>query len=48
VVGRVASIDKKRNMYRGLAEKTDGNKPLGTPTGRWEDNSKMVKVMFTL
>ena len=48
MVGRVASMDEKRNMYRGLVEKPDGNKPLGTPKGRWEDNSKMVNVKFTL
>ena len=37
-------------MYRGLVEKPDGNKPLGTPTGSLEANNKMVKVKvkFTL
>ena len=42
MVGCAASIEEKRKMYRDLLEKPDGNKPLGTPTGRWEDNNKMV------
>ena len=47
-MGCVVSMEKKRNMYRSLMEKPDGNIPLGTPTGKWEDNNKMVKVKFTL
>jgi len=47
-VGYAASMEEKRKMYRGLVEKPDGNKPLGTSTGRWEDNNKMVKVKVNL
>jgi hypothetical protein len=30
-----------RGVYRGLVRKPEGNKPLGRPTRRWEDNIKM-------
>jgi hypothetical protein len=32
----------KRNAYRILVGKPEGNRPLGRPRHRWEDNIKMV------
>jgi hypothetical protein len=32
---------ENRNTYRVLAEKTDGKRPLGSPSRRREDNIKM-------
>jgi hypothetical protein len=32
---------EKRNAYRILVEKPEGNRPLGRPRRRWEDNVKM-------
>jgi hypothetical protein len=31
----------KRNAYRILMEKPEGNRPLGRPRRRWVDNIKM-------
>jgi hypothetical protein len=30
-----------RGLYRVLMEKPEGNRPLGIPRRRWEDNIKM-------
>jgi hypothetical protein len=30
-----------RSVYRVLVGKPEGNRPLGRPTRRWEDNIKM-------
>jgi hypothetical protein len=39
--GHVARMGKKRNAYRVLVGKPEGNRPLGRPRRRWEDNIKM-------
>jgi hypothetical protein len=31
---------KKRNAYRILVEKPEGNRPIGSPRRRWEDSIK--------
>jgi hypothetical protein len=37
----VAQMGEKRNVYRLLAGKPEGKKPLGRPRRRWIDNIKM-------
>jgi len=32
---------ERRGVYRVLLRKPEGNRPLGRPKLRWEDNSKM-------
>jgi hypothetical protein len=32
---------ERRDTYRILVEKSEGKRPLGTPTHRWVDNIKM-------
>jgi hypothetical protein len=32
---------KDRNVYRVLMRKSQGNRPLGRPMGRWEDTIKI-------
>jgi hypothetical protein len=39
--GHVARIEERRVVYRGLAGKPWGKRPLGRPRLRWEDNIKM-------
>jgi hypothetical protein len=39
--GHVACTGVKRNAYRTLVGKPEGNRPLGRPRCRWEDNIKM-------
>jgi hypothetical protein len=39
--GHVARIREKRNAYRILVGKPEGNRPLGRPRRRWEDNINM-------
>jgi hypothetical protein len=34
-------MGKKRNAYRILVGKAEGNRPLGRPRCRWENNIKM-------
>jgi hypothetical protein len=34
-------MGKKRNAYRLLVGEPEGNKPLGRPRRRWEDNIRM-------
>jgi len=34
--GHVACIGERRNVYRALVGKSDGNRPLGGPWHRWE------------
>jgi hypothetical protein len=31
----------KKNVYRKLVEKSEGNRPLGRPKHQWVDNIKM-------
>jgi hypothetical protein len=39
--GQVARMGAKRNVYRLLAGKPEGRRPLGRPRRRWVDNIKM-------
>jgi hypothetical protein len=36
-------MGEKRNAYRVLVRKPEGERPLGRPRRRWEDNIKMEK-----
>jgi hypothetical protein len=41
-MGRASSIHgEKKNAYRILVGKPEGNRPLGRPRYRWEDNIRM-------
>jgi hypothetical protein len=40
-VGHVMRMMVGRGMYRVLVGKPEGNRPLGRPRCRWEDNIKM-------
>ena len=37
----VARMGERRGVYRVLVGKPEGNRPLGRPRRRWEDNIKM-------
>jgi len=41
--GKVACMggEERRSVYRVLAGKLEGKRPLGRPRSRWEDNVKM-------
>ena len=39
--GHVARMEDRRGVYRVLVGKPEGNRPLGRPRRRWEDNTKM-------
>jgi hypothetical protein len=39
--GHVALVGEKRNACTILVGKPEGERPLGRPTRRWEDNIKM-------
>ena len=39
--GHVARIGERIGVYRVLVGKPEGNRPLGRPRRRWEDNIKM-------
>jgi hypothetical protein len=39
--GHVACMGKSRGVYRVLAGKPEGRRPLGRPRRRWEENIKM-------
>jgi hypothetical protein len=39
--GHVAGMGEKRNVYRLLAGKPEGKRPLRRPRRRWMDNIKM-------
>ena len=39
--GHVAHMEQSRNAYRVLVGKPEGNRPLGRPRRRWEDNIRM-------
>ena len=39
--GHVASMEEGRGVYRSLVVKSEGQRPLGRPRLRWEDNIKM-------
>jgi hypothetical protein len=38
--GHVARVREGRGVYRVLAGKPEGKRPLGRPRRRWEDNIK--------
>jgi hypothetical protein len=40
-VGYVARMGERRGVYRDVAGKTDGKRPLRKPRRGWEDNIKM-------
>jgi hypothetical protein len=40
-VGHVARMGEERGLYRVLVGKPEGERPLGRPRHRWEDNIKM-------
>jgi hypothetical protein len=41
-MGRVCSLHReKRSKYRVLVRKTEGKRPIGRPTCKWEDDIKM-------
>ena len=37
----MARMGEGRGVYRVLVRKSEGNRPLGRPRRRWEDNIKM-------
>jgi hypothetical protein len=39
--GHVARMGEKRNAYRLLVGKPEGNRPLGRPRHRWVDNIRI-------
>jgi len=39
--GHVASVGERIGVYKVLAGKPEGRRPLGKPWRRWEDNIKM-------
>jgi hypothetical protein len=41
LVGHVAQMGEKRNTYRLLAGKPEGDRPLGRPRRKWVNNIKM-------
>jgi len=41
LMGHVACIRERRDLYRVLMGKPEGKRPLGRPRRRWEDNIKM-------
>jgi hypothetical protein len=38
--GHVTGLGEGRGVYRALMGKSEGKRPLGRPTRRWEDNIK--------
>jgi hypothetical protein len=42
LAGHVARIGAKRNAYRLLVGRPEGNRPLGRPRRRWVYNIRMV------
>jgi hypothetical protein len=44
VVGHVARIGEKRDVYRLLVGKAEGRRRLGRPKHRWVDNIRMDLV----
>jgi hypothetical protein len=39
--GHVACMGERRGVYRGLVGILEGNRPLGIPGHKWEDNIKI-------
>ena len=40
--GHVARMGEGRDVHRVLVGKPEGNRPLGRPRRRWEDNKKWI------
>jgi hypothetical protein len=40
-VGHVTRMGERKGVYRNLVRKPEGNRPLGRPRCRWEDNIMM-------
>ena len=40
-VGHVTRMEEGRGVQKGLVGKTEGKRPVGRPSRRWEDNIKM-------
>jgi hypothetical protein len=47
-VGHVVRMGAKRTVYRLLARKPEGKRPLGRPRRRWIDNIKMDLLVIGL
>jgi hypothetical protein len=41
VGGHVARMGEERKVYRVLVRKSEGKRPLGRPSHRWEDRIRM-------
>jgi hypothetical protein len=41
-VGHVKRKEDMKNGYKILVQKNEGERPLGTPWRRWEDNIKRI------
>jgi hypothetical protein len=39
--GACSAYGERRGVYRVLARKPEGKRPLGRPRSKWEDNIKM-------
>ena len=39
--GHISGMGERRGVYRVLAEKPEGKRPIGRPRHTWEDNIKM-------
>jgi hypothetical protein len=48
LAGHVARMGEKRNVYRILVGKPEGNRPLGRPRRKWIDNIKLDLVEIGL
>jgi hypothetical protein len=46
--GHVAFMGDRGGAYRVFVKRPEGNKPLGRPRHRWEDNIKMVLMKVGL
>ena len=40
-MGHVARVGERRGVYGFLMGKSEGKRPLGRPTRKWEDNIKL-------
>jgi len=43
--GYVDNMGEKRGGYRVLLGKSEGKRPLGRPTRKWEDNIKLSEMV---